>query len=352
MSGTSATASETGRPLVTHFLYGFRQEGSIRAAIEGVLAQTYQPLEIILSDDHSPDGTFAVMEEMAAAYQGPHKVVLNRNPQNLGVARHVERLMELASGEFIVESGGDDVSLPERTERLVAAWLASGRRARAVHSEKQDIDAEGNLLPFAPRPDILTGLTPLQMVEKKHVAIGATMGWAREVYDRFGPISDVAAFHDYPICFRALLLGEVAYVPEPLVLYRTGGISRHKTQTYGYWHFYGDRIRYMRWDLQFYRSYRRDLERLPPPDAARCREVCDAFIAQAEFTIALADMPRRHRLATLPRAARLSLEQRDPVFLRLNAKYLIDKPFMRYLDWKTDRARRRRERAGEAAVAT
>ena len=82
------------------------------------------------------------MQEMAAAYRGPHRIILNRNPTNLGHARHVERIMEISSGAFIVESAGDDISLPERTERLVAAWLASGRRAHAVHSEKQDIDAD------------------------------------------------------------------------------------------------------------------------------------------------------------------------------------------------------------------
>lgn len=340
------------RPRVTHFLYSYRQERTIRAAVESLFAQTYQPLEIVLSDDCSPDGTFAIMQEMAAAYRGPHRIVLNRNPANLGIARHVERIMELASGEFIVESAGDDIALPERTKRLVGAWLASDRRALAVHSEKQDIDEAGQPLPFAPRSDILAGITPLEMLQKKHTMIGATLGWSREVYDRFGPISDIAAFHDYPICFRALLLGgEVAYLPEPLVRYRVGGISRHAVQPYGQWYFYGDRIRYMRWDLEFYRSYRRDLERMPPADADRCREVCDAWIREAEFTIMMADMDRRNRLATLPQAARLSLRHRDPVYLRTTAKYLIDRPFMRYLDWKTERSRQHRQAARTAAVS-
>ena len=335
MSETSPVPAGSDRPLVTHFLYAYRQERTVRAAIEGLFAQTWQPLEIVLSDDCSPDGTYRVMEEMAAAYRGPHRIVLNRNPENLGIARHVERIMEISTGDFIVESAGDDVSLPERVERLAAAWLASGKRAMAVHSEKRDIDADGKPLAFAPREHVLAGLMPLRMLQKKHALIGATLGWARETYDRFGPISDVAAFHDYPVAFRALLLGEVAYVPEPLVLYGTAGASRHKPQSYGQWWFYGDRIRYLRWDLEFYRSYRRDIERLPPPDADACRAVCDAWIREAEFTIALADMDRRRRLAVLPKALGLGLHHRDPVFLRLTVKYLFDRPFMRYLDRKT-----------------
>jgi glycosyltransferase involved in cell wall biosynthesis len=348
MSEAPRTAAE--RPLVTHFLYAYRQERTVRAAIESVLAQTYEPLEVILSDDCSPDGTFRVMEEMAAAYRGPHRIVLNRNPTNLGIGRHAERIMELASGEFIVESGGDDISLPDRTERLAGAWLASGRRAKYVHSEKQDIDADGAALPLAPRTGVLAGVTPLAMIESKRALIGATAGWARELVDRFGPIADVAAFHDYPLAFRALLLGEVAYLPEPLVLYRTGGVSRHQPQSYGYWWFHGDRLRYLKWDLEFHRSYRRDLDRLPPPDHAACAAACDAFIREAEFTLALAGMSRRQRLAALPRAARESLSHRDPFFLRTTVKYLLDRPFMRYLDWRTSRTPP--PRGGGAAAAT
>jgi glycosyltransferase involved in cell wall biosynthesis len=335
--------SPPGRPLVTLFLYGYKQERTIRAAIEGVFAQTWQPLEIVLSDDCSPDGTFQVMQEMAAAYRGPHKVVLNRNPRNLGISAHVERIMEIASGDFIVENGGDDVSDPRRVERLVAAWRGGGGKALVVHSDKRDVDPDGNpvetLQIYAP----LVGLTPLGMVRKKHAMIGATMGWDRAVYDRFGRISDVAPHHDYPIGFRALLLGgpdAVAWLDEPLVRYSKGGLSRHEVQSYGYWWFFGDRIRYMRFDLTFYRSYRRDLDRLPPPDHARCAAACDAWIREAEFTIALADMSWRQRLAALPRALGLGLRHRDPAFLRMTVKYLLDRPFMRYLDWKTRRAQR------------
>ena len=354
-----AVAPAGDRPLVTHFVYAYRQEATIRAAIEGVLAQTWTPLEIVLSDDCSPDGTYRIMEEMAAAYDGPHRIVLNRNPTNLGIARHVERILEISSGAFLVESAGDDISLPERTERLATAWLESGRRAVAVHSEKRDIDEAGTALAFAPRTDILAGDDPAAMLEKKRALIGATLGWAREAYDRFGPISDVASFHDYPVAFRALLLGEVRYLPEPLVLYRTGGVSRHKPQTYGYGWFYGDRIRYMRWDLEFTRSYRRDLDRhdpdrpsrLSPAEADRCRALADAFIREAEFTIALAEMRRGQRLAALPGALRLSLRHRDPFFARTAVKYLLDRPFMRYLDWKTGRTGPPQAGAGPA-VAT
>ena len=84
----------TDRPLVSFAVIAYNQERFIREAIEGAFAQTYEPLEIILSDDCSPDRTFDIMQEMAAAYDGPHKVVLNRNEPNLGLVPHVNRILE------------------------------------------------------------------------------------------------------------------------------------------------------------------------------------------------------------------------------------------------------------------
>jgi glycosyltransferase involved in cell wall biosynthesis len=345
----SDPAAGGGRPLVSHYVYAYRQEATVRAAVTSVLAQTYQPLEIVLSDDCSPDGTYRVMQEVAAAYRGPHRVILNRNPKNLGITPHVERILELSSGAFVIESAGDDVSLPHRDARLVEAWLASGRRAHLVHSGRVEVDAEDRELPMREvAPPLDAGTTPLAMLKTKHALVGATAGWSRAVYDRFGPISDVAAFHDYPIAFRALLLsgaGGVAYLDEPLVRYRKGGLSQHVPQRYGHWWFYGDRLRYMRWDLEFYRSYRRDLERLPPPELKACRAAADAFIREAELTLALADMGRAERLGALPRAAWMSLRHREPALVRASLKYLADRPFMAYVDWKIDRAARRRHEA-------
>ena len=71
--------SESDRPLVTFALFAYNQEKYIREAIEGAFAQTYEPLEIILSDDCSVDRTFEIMTEMVVNYRGKHCIKLNKN---------------------------------------------------------------------------------------------------------------------------------------------------------------------------------------------------------------------------------------------------------------------------------
>ena len=81
------------RPLVTFALFAYNQEKYIHEAVEGALAQTYEPLEIILSDDSSTDRTFEVMSELAKKYNGKNKVIVRIRVEFGG-----ELLMRRSSG--------------------------------------------------------------------------------------------------------------------------------------------------------------------------------------------------------------------------------------------------------------
>jgi len=210
------------RPSVTFYLYAYNQEATVREACLAALAQDY-PSEIIFSDDCSKDRTFAVMAEVAASYAGPHAVRLNRNETNLGLVRHVNRSMELAAGELVVAAAGDDASVPERTRRLVEAYLAAGGRANSIHSAVQAIDARTGAFLGVRRPPILRFSTdPDDLALRHSLVFGATHAWTRRVFEVFGPIAYAGTYEDLIIAFRSALLGPIAYVDEPLVRYRVG----------------------------------------------------------------------------------------------------------------------------------
>lgn len=126
---------------VTFGLVAYNQEKYVRSAIEGAFAQTFSPMEVILSDDCSPDGTFAIMQEMADAYHGPHKVHARREPKNVGLVQHMINLARVAEGDLLVIGAGDDISYPERAGALHSAWAQSG--AAALVSAWDEIDEAG-----------------------------------------------------------------------------------------------------------------------------------------------------------------------------------------------------------------
>lgn len=132
------------RPLVTFALFAYNQEKYIREAVEGAFAQTYEPLEIILSDDCSTDRTFEIMREMVAEYRGTHKLTVRQSPTNRGLGLHIKDVVDLAQGEVIVVAAGDDVSLPHRTFELVAS--ITRERSAFAASNYNSMDESGTIL--------------------------------------------------------------------------------------------------------------------------------------------------------------------------------------------------------------
>lgn len=322
------TPQTPARVVATFFVMTYNQERFVRAAVESAFAQTAGPLEILLSDDCSRDGTFRIMEEMAAAYRGPHRVRLNRNPRNLGIIGHVNRIMELASGEWIVHGAGDDVSEPHRVERLLAAAAAGGPRVRGVHSSVLTVDGEGRLGPVSPpRHEIIEDPSPLNIARTSANCTGAAMMWSREVFDRFGPLPESRSVEDGPVFFRAALLGDIVYVDEPLVRYHTGGLSGARGEGPARSYLYGHRLLRMRWRLANRDSFLRDLARAPDfPQREDCRALCLTQRRRFAFTVALADRGPAGRLALLPEAVALARRDGEVEPLKEWLRYLFS-PF-------------------------
>jgi glycosyltransferase involved in cell wall biosynthesis len=210
---------------ITVLLLACNQAATARAAAESVLAQSGPPLEIVLSDDASNDDTFEVLAGAAASYRGRHRVRARRNPTNLGIGAHYNRLLEETEGELLVTAAGDDLSLPHRVARLAAAWDASGRRADLIASHYIDMAPDGgDGDPVA--IDDLGALTLAGWCARRPFTVGATHAFTRRMMERFGPFIDGVWYEDPVMTLRAVLAGGARTVAEPLVRYRRGGSSK------------------------------------------------------------------------------------------------------------------------------
>ncbi len=219
------------KPLLTFALCAYNQERFVREAVESALAQTYSPLEIVLSDDFSTDRTFEIMQQTVAEYRGPHQVVLNRNPANFGLGKHLNRIIELVHGEFMVVAAGDDISLPNRVEIFHQVWEASGRKARAIQCGTIDIDDNGALLPGQPDlgPDVKLEVTEQRPSLDDYVRtlkpgiFGCALGYDPALFAMFGPVPDALIHEDNVIALRAVALGPMLFMNLPLLKRRIHG---------------------------------------------------------------------------------------------------------------------------------
>jgi glycosyltransferase involved in cell wall biosynthesis len=204
--------------------------------LDGALAQTYSPLEIILSDDCSSDRTFELILERVREYGGRHKIIVNRNDQNLGIEGHVNKILSLASGELIVMAAGDDVSHCDRCSILVRNWLANGK-PDGIGSGFVVIDEAGVSIERTPlrinKMQSLINDKKLAATDKFSLSLnGCSAAWSKKVWNFFGPFRHGVVCEDDVMFFRALLLHGVYFVDEELVRYRShsGNISNRRFQ--------------------------------------------------------------------------------------------------------------------------
>ena len=208
-------------PLVSFVLLTFNQEMYIEEAVKAALQQTYEPLEIIISDDVSTDRTFEIAKAVVDEYRGAHRVILRRNAANMGINPHINFAVKEAKGEFVVIAAGDDVSLPDRTEILVRHWQLG---SSGVFSNALLIDAQGSSKGLFVRPGYKHKVDWREMVlSGTHGAWGCTLSWEKRVFDVFGSMPENILGEDAVIPFRCALLKGVAYIDEPLVKYRDHG---------------------------------------------------------------------------------------------------------------------------------
>jgi len=95
----------------------FNGERYLKEALDSILAQTYRPLEIIVADDGSADGTAAVVAGYGENIR--HLVQSNAGPaatRNLGLGA--------ARGEFVAFLDQDDCWHPEKLARQMARFWA------------------------------------------------------------------------------------------------------------------------------------------------------------------------------------------------------------------------------------
>jgi glycosyltransferase involved in cell wall biosynthesis len=216
-------------PLITFALICYNQDAYIEQALRAALSQTYQPLEIIISDDASSDRTAMIIRKVISAYHGPHQIIINENKKNLGIGAHINKIFSLARGELVVLAAGDDISDPERTAEVVNFWLKGKRTCRAIFCAARGIDEYGADLGSYPQA-IRKGLhDPAQAILRIHrpplLLKGACAAYSTEVMSRFGSLNPNLVVEDTPLTIRATLLGNVAYVARELVLYRVNTSS-------------------------------------------------------------------------------------------------------------------------------
>lgn len=118
----------------------FNGKDFLRAAVDSVLAQTFQDFEFVIIDDGSKDSSTQIIR----GYTDSRIILVSQ--ENRGLAAALNRGLEIARGEYIARQDADDISLPDRFAAQVR-FLDAHPEIAVLGTGALLIDSEGR--PFS-----------------------------------------------------------------------------------------------------------------------------------------------------------------------------------------------------------
>jgi len=211
MSESTATG-----PLVSVIVAAYKQPAMLNQALASIAAQTYQPIEIVVIDDHSGP-------EFVSQYELPRNATLIVNEQNVGRASVVRnKAIRAARGEYIAFLDQDDLWVPTKIERQIAV-LADQPTALMTYSTCVLVDGKGRVVRRR-SPKLWAGRdTARALLKRNTVRAPSCVLMRRRALDTAGWFDETikgSADWDMWLRLSGQARGAVIHQHEPLTAYR------------------------------------------------------------------------------------------------------------------------------------
>jgi glycosyltransferase involved in cell wall biosynthesis len=203
---------ETFVPLVSVVIPTYQHADFVGQAVQSVLEQTCQEIEVIVVNDGSTDRTLEILESF-----GTRITVITQDNRGLAAARNVGILH--SRGEIIAFLDADDVWLPEKLEKQLDLFKKKPG-VGLVFSDAWIFDGELTIGKYSQRVVPQAGWVQNKLFEEDFVPMPSVMV-RRTCFDQVGLFDEtLRSCEDYDMWLRISRVWEIDFVPQPLALYR------------------------------------------------------------------------------------------------------------------------------------
>ncbi|MBI3185469.1 MAG: glycosyltransferase [Myxococcales bacterium] len=196
-------------------------------ALDSVLSQQVDRMEIVVSDDCSTDSTAEILRDYERRY--PTLLRVFRQSSNLGVTRNCNFLLKQCRGELIAFFAGDDLMYPNKLRRQLALHRAQPDCVFSYHDVVVFDDRTGDTIYHSNSG--LLGYSPVvgstwRMAQAftlfGPIALGQSIMARRVAIPRAGYDERIPHASDWLfwIDFLAQAQGTVGFIPQALSAYR------------------------------------------------------------------------------------------------------------------------------------
>lgn len=217
-------------PLVSIVIVTYNSESTVIETLDSAANQTYDNIEIIISDDCSSDNTVSVVQKWLTLHNENLQcnIKLLTAKHNQGICKNFNKAIREASGSFIKIIAGDDKLLPNCCTDFVK-YINTNPSANFVTSfvriYNKTFDEENfqNSNHSSIVPTIFNESSDVQLKKMAYsIFVSApTMFFSRELYDRVGGFDERYFYEDHPFYMNILESGEkIHFCPKETVGYR------------------------------------------------------------------------------------------------------------------------------------
>lgn len=216
------------RQLVSIGLPVYNGELFIQRAIDSLLAQDHENLELIISDNNSNDRTQEICMQYA---QKDKRVRYYRAIENMGAFWNFNHVFELSGGAYFMWASHDDYWETEYIRACLKAYEISPEII-LVSAFCESFDPEGKRDSFLDKGFATIGLSPQERFKKykRIIHSGHHIGgmfygiYKKEFLSKVMPMGRIIA-NDHLVLAALCFEGEFTTVKEKLIFKRDGGAS-------------------------------------------------------------------------------------------------------------------------------
>lgn len=206
--------------LVSVVIPTYSRNDALERAINCILKQTHQNLEIIVVDDNPPESQYRLStEKIMEKYATESRIHYIQNPKNLGGSGARNVGIEASNGEYIAFLDDDDEYYPEKIEKQLQVFLDSNSDKLAlVYCDVEHVGVNNHVDCVIRKRH--RGNCLYEAIEDDCIASTSMWLVKKSLMESVGNFSIVPCKQDSTVILKLLKQGyEVDFVPEVLCIY-------------------------------------------------------------------------------------------------------------------------------------
>jgi len=205
-------------PLVSVVIPAYNHEEYVEQAIRSVLEQTYSPIELVVVDDGSTDGTWERIETVRHATGNAFAAF--RKP-NGGVSESLNFGIERTKGDYVAVLASDDYFLPDKIALQMQEFSTVSEDVALVHTSAYTDYGDGDLVELTGLYHPAQGRCFAELLADEVQVVAPSVLFRRAAFEAVGRFDEQLRTEDVDFYVRLTWNGYgLHYLPKPLLVKR------------------------------------------------------------------------------------------------------------------------------------